>query len=322
MIAQGLVERLRLRGVARQRTTAGARGGAGRRAAAGRGSAPGRTAARRRARRRRRVSRRARLALLATVVLGILLAGAWIWFQRSPFVSVQKVTVTGQSGPDAGQISAALESAARTMSTMDVQIGRLRRAVAPYPVVKDIRVTTQFPHGMHIEVVEQVAVGVIDAGGRKVAVAADGTLLHDVVVSGSLPTIPMSVTPSGPRVAGGTAGQAIKLLAAAPSALTAKISQVTTVAPHGLVAQVRGGPAIYFGDLTQLAQKWIAASEVLADAGSAGALYIDVTDPQRPAAGAGTDSQSSQSSASGASGASSTGAASSSGTSSAGIVGG
>jgi cell division protein FtsQ len=283
------------------------------------------------------------VALLVTVAVGILLAGAWTWFRNSPLVSVQNVTVTGQSGTDAGQISDALESAARTMSTLDVQLGRLRRAVTPYPVVKDIRVTTQFPHGMHIEVVEQVAVGAIDAGGSKVAVAADGTLLHDVAVPQSLPMIPMNITPPGPRVTTGTASEAIKLLAAAPSQLLSKISQVTTVAPHGLVAQVRGGPAIYFGDLTELAQKWIAASEVLADPGSAGALYIDVTDPQRPAAGAGTDGQGSQSdtssgdasaqstatgtSASGATGTSSgdasgTGAATSTGTSPTSTVGG
>ena len=38
--------------------------------------------------------------------------------------------------PDAGQIRAALASAARTMTTLDVNIGQLRTAVAPYPVVK------------------------------------------------------------------------------------------------------------------------------------------------------------------------------------------
>jgi cell division protein FtsQ len=281
MLAQGLVERLRLRGAAR------------RPAAGSRTVDPARTGPRTRpGARKRRLGRRARRALLATVALGLLLAGAWIWFRDSPLVAVQQVTVSGQSGADAGQISAALESAARTMSTLDVQLGRLRRAVAPYPVVKDIRVTTQFPHGMHIEVIEHVAVGAIDAGGQKVAVAPDGTVMHDVAVSPSLPTIPVSVAPTGTRVTSGPAAAAIKLLSAAPAQLLPKISQVTTVAPHGLVVQIRGGPSVYFGDDTQLEQKWIAASEVLGDPGSAGAVYIDVTDPQRPAAGAGTDGQS------------------------------
>ena len=309
MLAQGLVERLRLRGAAR------------RPAAGSRTVDPARTGPRARpGARKRRLSRRARLALLATVALCILLAGAWTWFRNSPLVAVQQVTVSGQSGADAGQISAALDSAARTMSTLDVQLGRLRRAVAPYPVVKDIRVTTQFPHGMHIEVIEHVAVGAIDAGGQKVAVAPDGTLMRDVAVSQSLPTIPVSVAPAGTRVTTGPAAGAIKLLAAAPGELLPKISQVTTVAPHGLVAQVRGGPSIYFGDATHLSQKWIAAAEVLGDPGSAGAGYIDVTDPQRPAAGAGSDGQSTAdggSTGGASSGSSATGAATS-GTSSAG----
>jgi cell division protein FtsQ len=308
MIAQALVERLRLRGAARrpgryataETPTAGARSadsarrGAGVRTRTGTRARPGV--------KKRRLSRRARLALLATVALGLLLAGAWMWFRDSPLVSVQQVTVSGQSGADAGQISAALESAARTMSTLDVQIGRLRRAVAPYPVVKDIQVTTKFPHGMHIEVLEHVTVGAIDLGGQKIAVAPDGTLMRDVSVAASLPTIPVTVAPAGTRVTTGPAAGAIKLLAAAPSQLLPKISTVTTVAPHGLVAQIRGGPSIYFGEATELSQKWIAASEVLGDPGSVNAAYIDVTDPQRPAAGAGSDGQSSAGSSSTGSG--------------------
>jgi cell division protein FtsQ len=311
MLAQGLAERLRLRGAARRpaagsRTADAARTGS---AGSARGGFAGparagsadhaRTASRPRpAARKRRLSRRARRALLATVALVIVLGGAWMWFRDSPLVSVEQVTVTGQSGADAGQIRAALESAARTMSTLDVQLGRLRRAVAPYPVVKDIRVTTHFPHGMNVEVIENVAVGVIDVGGQKIAVAPDGTLMHDVAASASLPTIPVTVAPAGTRVTSGPAAAAIKLLSAAPRELLPKISQVTTVAPHGLVAQIRGGPSIYFGDTTELSQKWIAASEVLGDPGSAGAVYIDVTDPQRAAAGAGSDSQNSTSSSS------------------------
>jgi cell division protein FtsQ len=213
-----------------------------------------------------------------------------MWFRGSPLVSVQRVTVVGESGPDAGQIRSALESAARTMTTLDVQLGRLRRAVAPYPIVKDVRVTTQFPHGMRIDVVEQVAVAMIDAGGHKVAVAPDGTLLHDVVVSGALPSIPLNVPLTGTTVNDAGAMQAVRLLAAAPPQLLSRISQVTTVASHGLVAQVRNGPSIYFGDSTEVAAKWIAAAAVLGAPGSAGALYVDVTDPQRPAAGTGDQS--------------------------------
>ena len=53
-----------------------------------------------------------------------------------------------------------------------------------------------------------------------------------------------------------------------------------------MIVQLRNGPQLYFGPTAQLARKWTAAVAVLQNKGSAGAAYIDVTDPQRPAAGA------------------------------------
>jgi hypothetical protein len=78
---------------------------------------------------------------------------------------------------------------------------------------------------------------------------------------------------------------AVAVLAAAPYQLLERVTQVLTIAPHGLVAQMRSGPSVYFGDSAELAAKWTAAAAVLADPGSVGAVYVDVTDPARPAAG-------------------------------------
>jgi cell division protein FtsQ len=239
------------------------------------------------ARTRRRAIRRPRpRTVLIVVALVVLLGGAWLWLRDSSLVSVHRVTVTGANGPDAPQIRSALVAAGRNMTTLDVHMDQLRTAVAPYPIVKDVRVSTQFPHGLKIRVIEQIPVGAISVGGRTIAVAGDGTLLHDVVPSASLPMIPLRVAPGGPRLSDPAARAAVEVLGAAPYQLLARVSQVTTVAPHGLVAELRSGPSIYFGDATRLAAKWVAATAVLADSGSAGALYIDVTDPERPAAGA------------------------------------
>ncbi len=226
------------------------------------------------------------VAVLAAI--GALLVGGWLWLRDSSLVSVRRVTVAGVSGPDAGQIRAALVASARTMTTLDVQIGQLRTAVAPYPVVKNLQVTTQFPHGMRIHVIEQIPVAAVSVDGRSTAVAADGTLLHDVVASPQLPLIPLRVPPGGSRLTDPAARAAVAVLAAAPYPLLSHLTQVTSDGPHGLVAQLRAGPSIYFGDAHQLAAKWAAAVAVLAQAGSAGASYIDVTDPGRPAAGPGT----------------------------------
>jgi cell division protein FtsQ len=233
--------------------------------------------------------------VLCALALSGLLVGGWFWFRDSPLTSASHVTVVGASGPDAARIQDALKSTAHTMSTLDVDTSKLRGAVAPYPIVKDIDVTTRFPHEVRIHVVEQLAVAAIDAGSRKTAVAADGTLLHDVVVSRSLPLVPMRVPPGGARVTDSTALGAIRLLAAAPARLRAKVTQVSTVSGHGLVAQLQNGPAVYFGDTSDLRAKWLAAAAVLADAGSTGAAYIDVTDPRRPAAGSGPNATTDQS---------------------------
>jgi cell division protein FtsQ len=237
--------------------------------------------------RRTRRAFRWRLLIVGLAATAGLLVGAWLWFRDSSLVAVRRVTVSGANGPDAAAISAALTSAAHTMTTLDIDVDRLRTAVAPYPVVKRIVVTTDFPHGLRIRVLKRIAVGTIQAGGSAVAVAGDGTLLRDVPRSASLPVITARVQTGGKRVGEHDARSEVALLAAAPYRLLSIVSQVSTMAGHGLVAQVRGGPNIYFGPANRLAAKWIAASEVLGDSGSAGAGYIDVTDPQRPAAGAG-----------------------------------
>jgi len=230
-----------------------------------------------------RVRLRAWLVLGAVAALA-LVGGAWVWLRDSPLVSVDRVTVTGLSGPDAAQIRLALGLAARNMTTLDVHLGQLRTAVAPYPVVKDLRVSTQFPHGMRIHVIEQLPVGALVAGGETIAASADGTLLRDVPTT-SLPTVPVRSLPGGSHVTDPSALNALALLAAMPQRLETRIGQVTTTPPRGLVAQVRSGPAIYFGTASALPAKWVAATDLLAAPASAGASYIDVSDPERPAAG-------------------------------------
>jgi cell division septal protein FtsQ len=211
----------------------------------------------------------------------------------SSLVAVKRVSVSGASGADGPRIRSALIAAARNMTTLDVRMHQLRVAVSPYPAVKDLRVSTQFPHGMRIQVIELNPVAGVVVDGRTIAVAGDGTLLHDVPASGSLPAIPLRVPPGGAQLTDRDALHAVALLAVAPYQLLSRISRVTTVPTHGLVAQLRSGPSIYFGDATRLHAKWAAATAVLADPGSAGAVYIDVTDPGRPAAGAGSSGASS-----------------------------
>jgi cell division protein FtsQ len=223
--------------------------------------------------------------LIALVVLVLALGGGWLWLRDSSLVAVKRVQITGVTGANAAQIRRALRASARTMTTLDVRTDQLRIAVSPYPIVKRLQVRAHFPHGLTIHVIEQNPVGAVVVDGRTIAVAADGTLLTSVSATG-LPTIPLKIPPGGAQVSDPTARGAVAVLAAAPATLLEHISEVTTVAGHGLVAQLRDGPALYFGDATLLGAKWQAATAVLTDPGSPGAAYIDLTDPERPAAGA------------------------------------
>lgn len=234
--------------------------------------------------RRPRLPRLRPRTLVAVVLLAGLLVGGWMWLRGSSLVSVDHVTVTGLSESGSGPIRAALTRAGRSMTTLEVNMPALQAAVAPYPVVKSLQVSAEFPHGLRIRVNEEVAVGAVSADGRRTAVAGDGTLLPSVSASG-LPTIVAGAPSSGGQLTGPTAHGAAALLAAAPEWLRDRVSQVTSTAADGLVADLRVGPQLRFGAATQLAAKWQAVADTLANASSEGASYIDVSVPERPAAG-------------------------------------
>lgn len=270
-----------------------------------RGPARGRARARGRAGGGTRSTAR-RLRLLAGLVaLALLAGGGWLWLRNSPLVSVKRVTITGVSGAEAPQIRAALTAAARGMTTLDIRVATLRAAVSSYPVVKGLRVSTSFPHDLHISVSEQLPVAAVTVGSRQVPVAADGTVLDEGQASATLPSLSLKAFPGGSTIQDPTARLELRVLAAAPARMLGRITGVSANYWHGVVVSVREGPQLYFGGGDRLAAKWQAVMAVLAAASTAGASYVDVTDPQRPAAG--------PANASSASGQSSTGASSSTG---------
>jgi hypothetical protein len=77
----------------------------------------------------------------------------------------------------------------------------------------------------------------------------------------------------------------LRVLGTAPPALQTKIGGIKRGYWHGIVVRLRQGVALYFGAATDLRAKWQAVVAVLALPQSAGAGYVDVTDPWRPAAG-------------------------------------
>ena len=234
--------------------------------------------------------RRVRIALLAAVTSSALLVGGWLWLRDSPLVAVERVQVVGVHGPEAGAIDQALTSAARQMSTLDVHPQRLLAAVAPYQVVRAVDASPSFPHGLRIRVVEQLPVAALTIAGGRTAVAADGVVLGPALLSGALPVLSGG---SGRQTVAQDAGQHVReasllacltVLGAAPAPLAGQVARAFT-GPDGVTVVMRGGLRVYFGDSSRPHAKWLSLASVLADRSSAGATYVDVRVPERPAAG-------------------------------------
>jgi cell division protein FtsQ len=229
--------------------------------------------------------RRSRIALLLAIVALPLLGGGYLWLRNSSLVAVRNVRITGLHGPEAAAIESALLGAAHGMTTLHVRPGALRSAVAAFPVVREVSASASFPSGLHITVAEQLPVAALVAGGSRTAVAADGVALGGALLSSSLPTVPaLAIPQTGHRVAGTIQRWALSLLGAAPGALAARVGSVYW-GPLGITVAMRNGLLAYFGDGTLPHAKWLAFARVLADPSSAGAAYVDVRVPSRPAAG-------------------------------------
>ncbi|MDE3129546.1 MAG: cell division protein FtsQ/DivIB [Acidobacteriota bacterium] len=226
--------------------------------------------------------------VLAAVLIGWL---GWLWYSGSSFVKIEHVTVTGLSGPDVPQIRDALTAAALQMTTLNVNTARLDAAVSRYAYVRGLTVAGEGAHRVVIHVAEQVPVATVRIGTTTQVVDADGRLLPAATRHGLLPTVPLAATPASTSITAPGARAAIAVLAAAPYALLAHIGSATSSSAHGVIVQLRNGPQLYFGATAQLAQKWTAAVAVLQNSDSAGAAYIDLTDPQRPAPGTGVSAK-------------------------------
>jgi cell division protein FtsQ len=223
--------------------------------------------------------------LLAAATCLLLAAGYQFWLRDSTFVAVERVTVTGLSTSDAERVQVALSAAGRTMTTLNVDHEALERAVAGFPVVRELEVTTDFPHGLQIHVVEQVPAAIAVGDGGRVPVAGDGTILHGLPVEGRLPTVEVDGAFGVERLRSRSALDAAAVAGAAPAALRSRIATVDDQKDEGLLAELREGPELIFGDATRLRAKWAAAARVLADLEASGASYVDVRIPGRPAVG-------------------------------------
>lgn len=233
---------------------------------------------------RRRLPRpRLRLLLVPLLAAG-LAAGGWLWLRDANVAEVRDVQVTGVTSSEQRRIRAALEAAALDMTTLHVREDALRSAVAPFVSVADLRVSTDFPHTMRIEVVEHKPVAVLELDGRRIASSTSGVVLRGIQAAADLPVIRIENLPAGDRVGNHNTLDALAIAGAAPAPLRARVVGIWT-GPRGMMLTLREGPDLIFGTSAAAAGKWAAAARVLAEPDAAGATYLDLRIPERVAAG-------------------------------------
>lgn len=222
---------------------------------------------------------------LAVVAVIVLTGGGYLWLRQSSLVAVRDVQISGITASDGDKVRAALESAAKDMTTLHVREEILHDATAPYSSVDDLKVEADFPHTLRIQVVERRAVAAIARPGtRRVPVTSNGTLLRGVTAERDLPSVNLKSDPAGTRVTDRRVLNALAVASAAPLPLRGKTDQVK-VDKRGVIVDLKNGPELIFGERADADKKWAAAARVLAEISAQGATYLDLRIPGRVAAG-------------------------------------
>ena len=214
-----------------------------------------------------------------------LLAGGWLWLRDSRLVAVDQVTVTGVSGPEAPRVRAALEGAARDMTTLHVRDGpaadrgralpggrgrRRARRLPARPADRRPRARRRRPRW--------------PPAAERVPVAADGTLLRGSSTERPAASPSRRRRPAGRRSPTARAGRSWRCSPPRPPR-AARPGQPRLRGAPGLTGRSRRPGRCTSAAPSGCAAKWTAAARVLADRSSAGATYLDVRLPERAAAG-------------------------------------
>lgn len=137
-------------------------------------------------------------------------------------------------------------------------------------------------------------VAALAAGGASTAVTSTGTVLGPARVSPSLPQIQVSREPvTGARLTDGRLRAYLRVLGAAPAPLLRLVARIYH-GSHGITVKMANGLLAYFGGASRPHAKWDSFAAVMGSPAAAGATYIDLRLPERPAVGMPPGSQPSE----------------------------
>lgn len=135
-------------------------------------------------------------------------------------------------------------------------------------------------------------VAALSAGGSTTAVSATGAVLGPTRLTASLPRIALTREPAtGTRLTNGRLRAYLSVLGAAPAPLLKLVAGIYR-GPRGITVKMSNGLEAYFGNASRPHAKWASFAAVMASPAAAGAVYVDLRLPERPAVGMPPGSQS------------------------------
>lgn len=225
--------------------------------------------------------------LIATLLIAAALVACYLLLIRDlPVFAVKDVRIDGISSgtPGAADLEAALTDAAKGMTTLHVRAGELEETAERFPLAKSISAQADFPSGMTITVDERRPSALIGAGEDAVAIGDDGVVMTGLPAGElDLPSLPLDRAPSAERLAGPVLDQAL-VFGAAPKAMLPLIDHARREG-DGVTVVLDAGIELRFGVAARVAEKWRAATAVLADPDLAALDYVDLSAPNRPSVG-------------------------------------
>jgi cell division protein FtsQ len=233
------------------------------------------------ARSRRRFARRQwrrrwlawRLVVVLVLVLAMVGTGGYaVWF--SSWLDVEQVDVSGAQNVAADEVRARAQVEEGTpLARLD--LARVENRVRSLAIVKEVDVRRQWPDTVLIEVVERVAIAVVDIGGRLRGMDVEGVVFRDYRrAPAGLPRVRTQI---------GTSAEALREAAQVVSALSRAL---VLVVDHVLVATIdeislflKDGRQVVWGSADDSETKARVAIELLQEVD---AEVYDVSVPTQP----------------------------------------
>jgi cell division protein FtsQ len=214
-----------------------------------------------------------RYVLVVLLVLAVAGTGVYaLWF--SSWLAVDTIDVSGAQTVEASTI--------RQRSGIDtgeplvrVDLDSAERRIASMPVVRTVKVTRQWPHGVLISLEERVPIAVVEIGERLRGMDSDGVVFRDYKKAPvGLPRVETSIGTTAPALK-----EAAKVVGALPEDLSLRVDHVKVETVDQISLVLKDGHTVVWGSADESATKADVLATLLA---TVQADTYDVSVPSKP----------------------------------------